>query len=75
MMTTYQKLSYTDAQTLINRVRSEQESSPGLRFGQALWDELPAEFTEIYVGTYMDFYNELDDSVVLSKFYETFVEA
>lgn len=68
------KLTQQEASDLIQKAALLQVKHPALRFGQALWNLLP-ESLEDQTGTEYDFFYWDNAGVVISTFYEHFVEA
>lgn len=68
------KLSYPQAQELLRKAYAAQIDNDGLRFGQALWNEVPTEVLQWVTSADACFFYETDDQVAYEKFYTYFVE-
>ena len=68
------KLSYTQAAKLVEQASQESFQNRDYRFGQALWNLLPAEMTKEFLGTTRDFFYWKDNAKVIETFYEYFVD-
>ena len=68
------KLSYTQAAKLVEQASQESLQNRDYRFGQALWNLLPAEITKESLGTTRDFFYWKDNAKVIETFYEYFVD-
>lgn len=71
---TANKLSYQQAQELLQTVEAVKIELPSIRLGQHLWNITPRELTLDAIDTVADFYYEEDEKVVYEKFYTYFVE-
>ena len=68
------KLAYTQAVKLVEQASQESLQNKDYRFGQALWNLLPAEMTKEFLGTTRDFFYWKDNAKVIETFYEYFVD-
>ena len=68
------KLTYTQAVKLVEQASQESLQNRDYRFGQALWNLLPAEMTKEFLGTTKDFFYWKDNAKVIETFYEYFVD-
>ena len=68
------KLTYAQAGKLVEQASQESLQNRDYRFGQALWNMLPAEMTEDILGTTRDFFYWKDNAKVIETFYEFFVD-
>ena len=68
------KLTYTQAVKLVEQASQESLQNKDYRFGQALWNLLPAEMTKEFLGTTRDFFYWKDNAKVIETFYEYFVD-
>ena len=68
------KLTYTQAAELVEQASQESLQNRDYRFGQALWNLLPAEITKEFLGTTRDFFYWKDNAKVIETFYEYFVD-
>ena len=68
------KLAYTQAVKLVEQASQESLQNRDYRFGQALWNLLPAEITKEFLGTTRDFFYWKDNAKVIETFYEYFVD-
>ena len=56
------KLTYTQAVKLVEQASQESLQNRDYRFGQALWNLLPAEMTKDFLGTTKDFFYWKDNA-------------
>lgn len=68
------KLTYAQAVKLVEQASQESLQNRDYRFGQALWNLLPAETTKDFLGTTRDFFYWKDIEKVIETFYEHFVD-
>ena len=68
------KLTYAQAVKLVEQASQESLQNRDYRFGQALWNLLPAEMTKDFLGTTRDFFYWKDNTKVIETFYEYFVD-
>ena len=68
------KLAYTQAVKLVEQASQESLQNKDYRFGQALWNLLPAEMTKEFLGTTRDFFYWKDNAKVIETFYEYVVD-
>lgn len=68
------KLTYAQATKLVEQASQESLQNRDYRFGQALWNLLPAEMTKEFLGTTKDFFYWKDNAKVIETFYEFFVD-
>ena len=69
------KLSYTQAAKLVEQASQESLQNRDYRFGQALWNIIPAEMTKEFTGsTTVDFFYWVDNARVVETFYAYFVD-
>ena len=68
------KLTYAQAVKLVEQASQESLQNRNYRFGQALWNLLPAEITKEFLGTTRDFFYWRDNAKVIETFYEYFVD-
>ena len=68
------KLTYAQATKLVEQASQESLQNRDYRFGQALWNLLPAEMTKEFLGTTKDFFYWRDNAKVIETFYEFFVD-
>lgn len=69
------KLSVDEAVRYIRQAREDVRVSNGeLRFGQALWNNIPHAVSNPHLGTVNDFFYWLDEVKILSCFYDNFME-
>ena len=68
------KLTYAQAVKLVEQASQESLQNRNYRFGQALWNLLPAEITKEFLGTTRDFFYWKDNAKVIETFYEYFVD-
>ena len=68
------KLTYAQATKLVEQASQESLQNRNYRFGQALWNLLPAEMTKEFLGTTKDFFYWKDNAKVIETFYEFFVD-
>lgn len=68
------KLSYTQAAKLVEQASQESLQNRDYRFGQALWNLIPAEMTAVHVFTTRDFFYWKDNAKVVETFYAYFVD-
>ena len=68
------KLTYAQATKLVEQASQESLQNRDYRFGQALWNLLPAEMTKEFLGTTKDFFYWRDNAKVIETFYEYFVD-
>ena len=68
------KLTYAQATKLVEQASQESLQNRNYRFGQALWNLLPAEMTKEFLGTTKDFFYWKDNAKVIETFYEYFVD-
>ena len=68
------KLTYAQAVKLVEQASQESLQNRNYRFGQALWNLLPAEITKEFLGTTRDFFYWKDNAKVIETFYEFFVD-
>ena len=68
------KLTYAQATKLVEQASQESLQNRDYRFGQALWNLLPAEMTKEFLGTTRDFFYWKDSAKVIETFYEFFVD-
>ena len=68
------KLTHAQATELVEQASQESLQNRGCRFGQALWNLLPADWAEHYLFTDKDFFHWADNAKVIETFYEYFVD-
>ena len=68
------KLTHAQAAELVEQASQESLQNRNYRFGQALWNLLPAEMTKKFLGTTRDFFYWKDNAKVIETFYEYFVD-
>ena len=68
------KLTHAQATELVEQASQESLQNRDYRFGQALWNLLPAEMTKEFLGTTKDFFYWKDNAKVIETFYEFFVD-
>ena len=68
------KLTHAQATELVEQASQESLQNRDYRFGQALWNLLPAEMTKEFLGTTRDFFYWKDNAKVIETFYEYFVD-
>lgn len=68
------KLTHAQAAELVEQASQESLQNRDYRFGQALWNLLPAEMTKEFLGTTRDFFYWKDNAKVIETFYEFFVD-
>ena len=68
------KLTYAQNTKLVEQASQESLQNRDYRFGQALWNLLPAEMTKEFLGTTRDFFYWKDNAKVIETFYEYFVD-
>ena len=68
------KLTHAQAAELVEQASQESLQNRDYRFGQALWNLLPAEITKEFLGTTKDFFYWKDNAKVIETFYEFFVD-
>ena len=68
------KLTHAQAAELVEQASQESLQNRDYRFGQALWNLLPAEMTKEFLGTTKDFFYWKDNAKVIETFYEFFVD-
>jgi hypothetical protein len=68
-------LTRVEADTLICKANEEViKHGKYYRYGQALWNLLPKEISDKFVGTSVDFFYEGDNEKVVAMFYGNYVE-
>lgn len=68
------KLNYEQAVKLVEQASQESLQNRDCRFGQALWNLIPAEMTAVHVFTTRDFFYWKDNAKVVETFYAYFVD-
>ena len=68
------KLTHAQAAELVEQASQESLQNRDYRFGQALWNLLPAEITKESLGTTRDFFCWKDNAKVIETFYGYFVD-
>lgn len=69
------KLTYEQAIKLVEQASQESTEIKHYRFGQALWNLIPAEMTKDFTGsTTVDFFYWVDNAKVVETFYAYFVD-
>ena len=68
------KLTYAQAAKLVEQALQESLQNRDYRFGQALWNLLPAEMTKGLLGTTRDFFYWKDNAKVIETFYGYLVD-
>ena len=68
------KLTHAQASELVEQASQESLQNRDYRFGQALWNLIPAEMTKEFLGTTRDFFYWRDNAKVIETFYEYFVD-
>lgn len=67
------KLSFGQAAILLREARGVRAANPSLRFGQALFNQLPHVLYKQYTGTDVDFFYWEDEEKVMSTFWNEYV--
>ena len=68
------KLTYAQATKLVEQASKESLQNRNYRFGQALWNLIPAEMIAVHVFTTRDFFYWKDNAKVVETFYAYFVD-